>query len=114
MQNSCLGKLLVDGNFQVIVPDSFAFMEHALGKKVEGIIKPGHFYSNYWNLKEINKIDCIKNKLYWGVALCTDKELKNNLKCNKMLTIALIAKKKACILHSKERKNNTLVLFYLA
>ena len=63
MQNSCLGKLLVDGNFQVIVPDSFAFMEHALGKKVKGIIKPGHFYSNYWNLKEINKIDCMRAPL---------------------------------------------------
>ena len=63
LDNACMGRILVDGNFQVIVPDSFAFMEHACGLEVKGLIPSGSFYSNYWNNKNANKIDCMRSPL---------------------------------------------------
>ena len=63
IDNACMGRLLVDGNFQVIVPDSFAFMEHACGLEVKGLIPSGSFYSNYWNKKGTTKIDCMRSPL---------------------------------------------------
>ena len=63
LDNACMGRILVDGNFQVIVPDSFAFMEHACGLEVKGIIPSGSFYSNYWNQKGATKIDCMRSPL---------------------------------------------------
>jgi hypothetical protein len=63
LDNACMGRILVDGNFQVIVPDSFAFMEHACGLEVKGLIPSGNFYSNYWNNKGATKIDCMRSPL---------------------------------------------------
>lgn len=63
LDNACMGRILVDGNFQVIVPDSFAFMEHACGLEVKGLIPSKHFYSNYWNKKDVDKIDCMRSPL---------------------------------------------------
>lgn len=77
MNNACMGRILVDGNFQVIVPDSFAFMEHACGLEVNGLIKSGHFYSNYWNNKGVSRIDCMRSPLtYLSEHLVVD--LQNN------------------------------------
>ena len=63
LDNACMGRILVDGNFQVIVPDSFAFMEHACGLEVKGLLPSGHFYSNYWNNKNAKQIDCMRSPL---------------------------------------------------
>ena len=79
MNNACMGRILVDGNFQVIVPDSFAFMEHACGLTVRGLIKSGRFYSNYWNNKEVSRIDCMRSPLtYLSEHLVVD--LQNDSK----------------------------------
>ena len=63
LDNACMGRILVDGNFQVIVPDSFALMEHACGLEVKGLIPSNYFYSNYWNNKNVDKIDCMRSPL---------------------------------------------------
>jgi len=47
------------------------------------IVTEGQFKLwNSFNSLEQYKTNCETNKLKWGVALCTDKELKNNLKYN--------------------------------
>lgn len=63
IKDACMGKILVEGNFQVIVPDSFAFMQHACGLKVEGLLKQGEFYSNYWNNKGVGLVDGMRSPL---------------------------------------------------
>jgi hypothetical protein len=63
IKDACMGKLMVEGNFQVIVPDSFAFMQHACGLKVEGLLKAGEFYSNYWNVKKVSLVDAMRSPL---------------------------------------------------
>lgn len=63
IEQACLGKIIVQGNFQCIVPDSFAFMEWVVGKPVKGLLKPKEFYSQFWNKKEVTKVDCMRSPL---------------------------------------------------
>ena len=60
---ACLGKLLTRGNFECIVPDSFAFMQHCTGRKVTGILPAGHMYCNYWNERNVTKVDTMRSPL---------------------------------------------------
>ena len=63
IKDSCIGKILVEGNFQVIVPDSFALMQHACGLKVTGLLKAGEFYSNYWSNRNVALVDAMRSPL---------------------------------------------------
>ena len=45
---ACLGKINTQGNFAVIVPDSYAFMQHCTGQRVTGLLRDGEFYLPYW------------------------------------------------------------------
>ena len=63
LDNACMGRILVDGNFQVIVPDSFAFMEHACGLDVKGLLKEGEYYSKYWVDRQVSKVDTMRSPL---------------------------------------------------
>lgn len=63
LDNACMGRILVDGNFQVIVPDSFAFMEHACGLEVKGLLKEGEYYSKYWVDRQVSKVDTMRSPL---------------------------------------------------
>ena len=60
---ACLGKINVRGNFQCIVPDSFAFMQHCTGQRVTGILPAGHMYSNFWNERNVTKVDTMRSPL---------------------------------------------------
>ena len=67
---SCLGKLIVQGNYQCIVPDNYAYMEHITGQPVVGLLQPGQFYSQYWNNniekdtgERTKKVDCMRSPL---------------------------------------------------
>ena len=65
---ACLGKLVVRGNYQCIVPDNYAYMEHITGQPVVGLLKGGEFYSQYWNNvvedgERVKKVDCMRSPL---------------------------------------------------
>lgn len=63
IQEGSLGKIIVDGNFQVIVSDPYAMMEHVCGKEVKGLLKQGEYYSNYWNERGVNQVDATRSPL---------------------------------------------------
>lgn len=63
IKSACLGKLIVDGNYQTIVSDPFALMQHACGLEVTGLLKPKEYYSNYWNNKGVSIIDTMRSPL---------------------------------------------------
>ena len=63
LNSGCLGRLIANGNFQVIVSDPYGFMQHVCGLEVTGLLKDGEFYSNYWNEKGINKVDGMRSPL---------------------------------------------------
>ena len=50
---------MVQGNFQVIIPDSYALMEWVCyrdPKKVNGLLKAGQCYSNFWRVRNKRRI----------------------------------------------------------
>ena len=63
IKNFCLGNILVDGNFQVIVSDPYAMMQHACEKEVTGLLQQGEYYSNYWNEKKVKLVDSMRSPM---------------------------------------------------
>ena len=63
IDNACLGDIYVDGNFQVIVSDPYAMMQHVCGLPVTGLLGKGEYYSNYWNERDINKVASARSPL---------------------------------------------------
>lgn len=59
IEQACIGKILVEGNFQVLIPDSYAFMEWCCYRdpmKVKGLLKAGQCYSKFWKDRDKSKI----------------------------------------------------------
>lgn len=63
IHNACLGKLIVNGNYSVIVSDPYAFCEHIFGLEVKGLLKEKEYYSHYWNNKSVSKVDSMRSPL---------------------------------------------------
>lgn len=63
IENACKGDIYVDGNFQVIVSDPYGFMQHVCGQEVTGLLKKDEFYSNYWNERNVTKVDAMRSPL---------------------------------------------------
>jgi hypothetical protein len=63
IQHGCLGEILIDGNFQTIVSDPYAMMQHICGLNVTGLLKEKEYYSNYWNEKGVKKVDSMRAPL---------------------------------------------------
>lgn len=63
IRKACMGEIFIDGNFQVLVYDPYAFMQHVCKKEVTGILKKGEFYSNYWNKKNVKQVNGMRSPL---------------------------------------------------
>lgn len=63
IQKGCMGNIFVDGNFQTLVSDPFAYMQHVCGLSPTGLLKKDEFYSNYWNQKGIMQVDGMRSPL---------------------------------------------------
>ena len=51
-----IGKLLVNGNYQIASGDPFSLMQSICGLEVTGLLKAGEIYSNYWSDRSINEV----------------------------------------------------------
>lgn len=64
IKNACLGEIFVDGNFQTIVSDPYAMMQHICGQElVTGILSSREYYSAYWNSKNVKVVDSMRAPL---------------------------------------------------
>ena len=63
IQNGCMGDIFVDGNFQVLVYDPYAFMQHVCGHEVTGLLEKNEFYSNYWNELDVKQVNGMRSPL---------------------------------------------------
>lgn len=63
IKNGCLGGILTEGNFQVLVSDPYAQMQHACGLEVNGLLGEKEYYSNYWNKKKVKVVDSMRAPL---------------------------------------------------
>lgn len=63
INESYLGKLLVNGNFQFMIADPYGLCEHIFGLEVKGLLKNEEEYSQYWNNKNVDKIIALRAPL---------------------------------------------------
>jgi len=63
IKRGCLGEIILDGNFQVLISDPYAMMQHICGQKVTGLLNEEEYYCNYWNKKNVNIVDSMRAPL---------------------------------------------------
>lgn len=59
--NLLAGKVIVRGNYQTLTPDILGLLQYAFGLPVEGLLRKGQIYSNYWSGQRKEKVDIIRN-----------------------------------------------------
>ena len=65
IKESYIGKLIIDGNFQVMISDPYALCEHIFGMEVKGLLKRKEYYSDYWNKKGVDVVAGMRSPLTW-------------------------------------------------
>jgi hypothetical protein len=65
IKDSYLGKLIVDGNFQTILSDPYALMEHVFEMNVVGLLPRDKYYSSYWTNRGIDTVVGMRAPLTW-------------------------------------------------
>ena len=82
IKESYIGNLLLDGNYQMIISDPYAFCEHVFGMEVKGLLGNNEHYSAYWNEKDIDTVVAMRAPLTWSSEVNT-LHLQNNEELNK-------------------------------
>ncbi len=77
IRESYLGKLILNGNFSVMIPDMYAFMQHAFGQQVTGALKEFEHYSYFWNKRGKSDVVAMRSPLTWRSEV-NKLNLKNN------------------------------------
>lgn len=65
IKDSYLGKLIIDGNFQVALADPYALMEHVFEMSVAGLLPRDNYYSAYWNERSVTTVAGMRAPLTW-------------------------------------------------
>ena len=65
IEESYYGKLLIAGNYEIMVSDPYAFCEHMFGLEVKGLLKAQEHYSHYWNDRKIKQVAGMRAPLTW-------------------------------------------------
>lgn len=63
IKSACMGKLVVNGNYQVLVSDPYAMMEHVCGLEPNGLLGEREYYSKYWNDRNVDLVDSMRSPL---------------------------------------------------
>ncbi len=81
INESYLGKLLVNGNFQFMISDPYALTEHIYGLEVKGLLQEFEHYSQYWNNRNVDTVVAMRAPLTWR-SEANLLHLQNNDKVN--------------------------------
>lgn len=72
-----IGKLIVDGNYQLASGDPFALLQHVFGLKVTGLLNKKEIYSYYWiDKKDGNDLLCFRSPMTSHNNIC---KMKNTV-----------------------------------
>ena len=80
MNDAKIGKLFVDGNYQIASGDPFALMQSICGLEVTGLLKPGECYSKFWIDKNENEIVLFRSPMtsHNNIRMC---QVNNSEEC---------------------------------
>ena len=113
IEESYLGKLMVNGNFQFMISDPYSLAEHIYGLEIKGLLKEGEEYSQYWSNRNVDKVVAMRAPLtYCSEALILN--LKNDDKIKewyKYLYSGIVYNVwgTTCMCHADSDKINKLV-----
>lgn len=77
IKSACMGEIIVPGNFQVLVSDPYAMMEHVCGMEPKGLLGPGEYYSNYWNERGVTTVDTMRSPMTYRCEHVVAKLIRN-------------------------------------
>lgn len=80
MNDAKIGKLFVDGNYQIASGDPFALMQSICGLEVIGLLKAGECYSKFWIDKNENEIVLFRSPMtsHNNIRMC---QVNNSEEC---------------------------------
>lgn len=81
INESYLGKLLVNGNFQFMISEPYSLCEHIYGLPIKGLLNEFEHYSQYWNDRNVDTVVAMRAPLTWRSEVNT-LHLQNNDKVN--------------------------------
>ena len=81
IEESYLGKLMVNGNFQFMISEPYSLCEHIYGLPVKGLLKEHEHYSQYWNNRDVSKVVAMRAPLTYS-SEANLLNLQNNDKVN--------------------------------
>lgn len=82
IKESYIGKLVTDGNYQVMISDPYAFCEYLFGMDVKGLLENKQHYSYYWNQSGVDTVVAMRSPLTWRSEV-NKLYLQDNDKINK-------------------------------
>lgn len=81
INESYIGKLLVNGNFQFMISEPYSLCEHIYGLPIKGLLNEFEHYSQYWNNRNVDTVVAMRAPLTWRSEVNT-LHLQNNDKLN--------------------------------
>lgn len=63
IKKGCMGDIYVKGNFQTLISDPYAYMQHVCSIEPTGLLDKDEFYSNYWNERNVIQVDGMRSPL---------------------------------------------------
>lgn len=63
IDNAKIGKLLVEGNYQILSGDAFMLMQTVCGLEPTGLLKANECYSKYWVDKDVDEIVAFRSPM---------------------------------------------------
>lgn len=73
-----IGKLLVEGNYQIISGDPFSLMQSVCGLEVTGLLKTNEIYSKYWSDKNVPEVLLFRSPMTVHNNIRRTKIIKND------------------------------------
>ena len=78
IENGRMGEVLVHGNFQMLVSDPFAYMQHICGLPITGLLNEGEYYCNYWNERGVEVVDSMRSPMTYRSEHVLARLIKND------------------------------------
>lgn len=60
-KESCMGRLVFEGNYQFMIGDPYAQCSHIFGMPFKNILNEGECYSNFWNERNSDEIALVRS-----------------------------------------------------
>lgn len=63
IQEAKIGRLMVNGNYSMMIADPYAQAEHIFGLPTKGLLKEFEYYNNFWKKRKVTKVDACRSPL---------------------------------------------------